>query len=79
MIMNMTSIFTTTIFAADAKNSSYSGENYKVNYSIQDSWDNNQMIEVKLTNTGTQNIENWALKFNADGEIKDIIANYLKC
>lgn len=47
----------------------YSGDGYEVSYSIKGSWDGNQNIEVALTNTGSESLLNWALKYDAHGEI----------
>lgn len=47
----------------------YSGDGYEVSYSIKGSWDGNQNIEVVLTNTGSESLLNWALKYDAHGEI----------
>jgi hypothetical protein len=50
----------------------YSGENYEVDYSITSAWDNNQMISVTVTNTGTEPIGNWSLFYDFGGEIANI-------
>ena len=50
----------------------FSYETYSVSYEIKSSWDNNQIIEVTLTNTGDEPILNWALIYDAQGEINGI-------
>ena len=50
----------------------FSYETYSVSYEIKSSWDNNQIIEVTLTNTGDEPILNWALEYDAKGEINGI-------
>ena len=50
----------------------FSYETYSVSYEIKSSWDNNQIIEVTLTNTGDEPILNWALEYDAEGEINGI-------
>lgn len=72
MIMNMTSLFSTAVFAEKPNSYTYSTENFKVDYTVTDSWGNNQIVQVKLTNIGKENIENWALKFKADGKIENL-------
>lgn len=47
----------------------YSGDGYEVSYSVKGSWDGNRNIEVALTNTGSEPLLNWALKYDAHGEI----------
>lgn len=46
--------------------------NYAIEYNVVNAWGNSQNIEIKLTNTGSETIYNWALGFNADGEISGI-------
>lgn len=55
--------------SADDSYRTYFGDGYEVNYSIKSSWDGNQNIEVALTNVGSEPLLNWALKYNANGEI----------
>ena len=50
----------------------FSYETYSVSYEIKSSWDNNQIIEVTLTNTSDEPILNWALEYDAEGEINGI-------
>lgn len=42
---------------------------YTIEYNIVNEWDGYQNIEIKLTNTGSEPIYNWALGYNAGGEI----------
>lgn len=58
--------------SADNTSHTYFGDGYEVNYSIKSSWDGNQNIEVKLSNTGSEPLLNWALKYNANGEINGL-------
>lgn len=57
------------VTAEDNTLRTYFGDGYEVNYSIKGSWDGNQNIEVTLTNTGSESLLNWALKYDAHGEI----------
>lgn len=57
------------IAEGNTTNSTYTGNGYKVNYNIKNSWDGNQNIEIVLTNTGSEPLLNWALKYDAHGEI----------
>ena len=47
-------------------------DNYVIEYAVVNEWDGYQNIEVKLTNTGIEPIYNWALKYNAGGEISGL-------
>ena len=44
-------------------------DNYNIKYSIVNEWDNNRNIEITFTNKGNETIYNWALGFDAGGEI----------
>ncbi|MDD5936446.1 MAG: cellulose binding domain-containing protein [Clostridiales bacterium] len=58
------------ISAKGASNTtSFTYEGYSVNYTVYDSWNNGQTVEVTLTNTGKTPIVNWALKYDAKGII----------
>lgn len=50
----------------------YSYNGYDVEYSVTNEWNNGQTVEVKVTNTGKESILNWALKYNAEGEINNL-------
>lgn len=43
--------------------------NYNIEYNVVNEWEGYQNIEIKLTNTGSEPIYNWALGYNAGGEI----------
>lgn len=45
------------------------GNGYEVSYNIKNSWEGNQNIEVTLTNTGSESLLNWALKYDAHSKI----------
>ena len=47
----------------------YTYEGYTVEYIVSNEWTGNQSVEVKITNTGEESILNWALKYDAKGEI----------
>ena len=50
----------------------YTFDGYKVEYSVMNEWDKNQNIGITITNTGTETIENWAIKYDASGEISNL-------
>ena len=54
---------------ADNSASTFNGDGYKVTYTVNSSWQNNQNIGITITNTGTESIENCAVKYDASGEI----------
>ncbi len=57
---------------ADANETVLKYDGYSVEYQVKNEWTGNQAVEVKLTNTGKESILNWALKYDATGEINCI-------
>ena len=53
----------TTVFTYDG---------YDVSYSVTNEWDGGQNVSVTITNTGSDSILNWALKYNAEGSITNL-------
>lgn len=58
-------------FAATGS-TTYSYDDYDVEYSVYNEWNNGQTVQVKVTNTGDESILNWAFKYDAKGEINDL-------
>ena len=58
------------VAADDAK--VYTYDDYTVEYSITNSWGNTDAVNVKITNTGNDPIENWMLYFEPNGDITNI-------
>lgn len=56
----------------DGNSSVYIGNGYIVYYDVKSSWGNNQNIEIKIKNIGSEPIANWALKYDAHGEISGL-------
>lgn len=66
-------VSTTVIAQEDIENTvTYQGNGYTVYYTINNSWTGNQNIEIKIENTGVEKISNWALKYDAQGEINGL-------
>lgn len=57
---------------AETGTTTYSYDGYDVEYSVLNEWDNGQTVEIKVTNTGDDSILNWAMKYDAQGEISNI-------
>lgn len=57
------------VMAADETVRTYSGVGYEVKYDVTGGWGNTQNIQVTLTNTGDEPLLNWALMYDAQGEI----------
>lgn len=60
------------IYASESEAVLYEYDNYNIEYSILDSWEDTQKVSVLIENTGKQNIENWMIYFDPNGEITDI-------
>ena len=50
----------------------YAYEGYTVEYKIVNEWTGNQNIQVTITNTSDELISNWAVGYNASGEINGL-------
>lgn len=67
----------TPVNAENAGNSNsnttiYSHDGYTAEYQIKSSWENNQSINVRITNTGKEPILNWAVKVVTNGIVKEL-------
>ena len=58
--------------STDDSSSVYIGNGYVVYYEIKGSWDNNQNVEIRIKNIGSEPISNWALKYDTHGEISGL-------
>lgn len=58
--------------ATDRNSFVYIGNGYIVYYDVKSSWGDNQNIEIKIKNIGSEPIANWALKYDAHGEISGL-------
>ena len=70
--LNMLTIMPANVFAANGDSKVYEKDGYTVTYSVGSEWDNNQTIEVEISNTGEESILNWALKYDAGGSLDNI-------
>ncbi len=73
----LAAVMTMTVFAAvpamaQTGITTYNYDGYKVEYNVQNEWTGFQNIDVRITNTGTEPILNWALGYDAGGEIMGV-------
>jgi hypothetical protein len=59
----------TYVNAFSANSKVYDQGNYFITYEVVNEWDGYQNIQISVTNTGNEPISNWALGYNAVGEI----------
>ncbi len=74
-LMTLTMVLTFipfSAFAEESNNYTFEYDGYSINYSIINSWGNNQNINVTIENTGEKIIRNWALQYNTCGTITGI-------
>ena len=71
LLMYMT-VLATIPAMAEIGVSVFNYDDYVIEYSVVNEWDSYQNIEIKLTNTGSEPIYNWALKYDAGGEISNL-------
>lgn len=66
------SLFTTIPASAEIGKKTYQYDGYSVDYNVTNEWDGAQTVELTVSNTGTDPILNWALKYDAEGEISNL-------
>lgn len=66
------SLFTAIPVSADIGRTTYNYDGYSVDYNVTNEWDGAQTVELTVSNTGTDSILNWALKYDAEGEISNL-------
>lgn len=66
------SLFTGVPVSADIGKTTYNYDGYSVDYNITNEWDGAQTVELTVSNTGTDSILNWALKYDTEGEINNL-------
>lgn len=59
------SLFTAIPASAEIGKKTYNYDGYSVDYNITNEWDGAQTVELTVSNTGTESILNWALKYDA--------------
>ena len=67
LMMNMAA--TTVPVSAEGESKVYTHDGYTVEYTVKNEWTGNQNIEVTITNTGSEVMCDWAVGYNAFGEI----------
>lgn len=71
------SVFTAVPVYAETSSATYTYDGYKVDYAVTNEWFGNQNVNVTLTNTSDEPILNWALGYDANGEISGIWNGYV--
>lgn len=73
-VIMLLNIITTPLSAMEGDLQDIDGlsPSYSIEYLAQTNWGNSQTAQIKITNTGTEDIEGWSLNFEADGEISGL-------
>ncbi len=71
------SVLTAIPVNAETGTATYTYDGYKVDYAVTNEWFGNQNVNVTLTNTSNESILNWALGYDATGEISGIWNGYV--
>lgn len=71
------SVFTAVPVYAETGSATYTYDGYKVDYTVTNEWFGNQNVNVTLTNISSESILNWALGYDATGEISGIWNGYV--
>ena len=72
MLVNFVAVMPINAFAASGDSKVYEKDGYTITYSVGSEWDNNQTIEVEISNTGEESILNWALKYDVGGSLGNL-------
>jgi len=72
LALNILTIMPPNVFAVGSKSKEYEKDGYTVTYKIGSEWENNRTVEINIKNTGDESILNWALKYNAGGELSNL-------
>ena len=70
--MGLSSIPITSLSAFAEETKIYTYDDYSIEYKVTNSWGNTDAVDVEITNTGDETIENWMLYFDPNGEIAHI-------
>lgn len=68
-ILMCVALFPVITATAEMSSNVFTYSDYTIEYNVVNAWEGYQNIEIKLTNTGSKPIYNWALGYNAGGEI----------
>lgn len=61
-----------SVNAAETNQKTYTYAGYTIEYSVSSSWGDSQTVGVKITNTSSNSINNWAIKFGTKNKINNI-------
>lgn len=71
LMLNMTAT-ALPVSAAAGESKTYTHDGYTVEYTVMGEWAGNQNIQVTITNTSDEVLSNWAVGYNARGEINGL-------
>ncbi len=66
------SLFTAIPVSAEIGTTTYNYDGYSIDYNVSNEWDGTQIVDITVSNTGDESILNWALKYDAEGEISGL-------
>ena len=72
MTAGLTAVVPASADSLAGASKTYIGDGYSVRYDVVSAWDDHSNINVTLTNTGDEPIQNWALRYDTDGDIENI-------
>lgn len=72
MLAINTVIVSIPVSAEETKGTTYTHDGYRVEYTVRNEWSGNQNIEITVTNTGSEILSDWAMGYNAYGEINGL-------
>ena len=72
MLAVNTVIVSIPVSAEENKGTTYTHDGYTIEYTVRNEWSGNQNIEITVTNTGSEILSDWAMGYNAYGEINGL-------
>lgn len=72
IVLSLSLVTAPSVRAESPGTTTYQYDGYSIDYQVKSHWDGNQTVEVKIANTGTEPILNWAVKYDAGGIITDL-------
>ena len=72
VVMAMSIIPVSEVYATEKQSNTYVGENYQVTFIVDSSWDNAYNASITIQNTSTDVIDNWCIQFPMQQKIDNI-------
>lgn len=72
LVLVLSSTVVTPVKAENMTEKSYQEDEYCIDYKVKSQWEKSQSIGVTITNTGTEPIKDWVVKYDVGGVISEL-------